>query len=243
MSYNVEGTDYPLQRGDILLINPMELHRPRVLAGCEPYERYVLWLNPGYLGRMSTPETSLTRCFDSSRPGHTNLLRLSPPQWLRALTLMKGLVQESYGACYGGDVAAAGLLLQFMVEINRLALERRPDEEPGGASGAVVKVLEYINGHYDEELSLDKLAGKFFISKYHLSHEFNRVAGTSVYRYIILKRLAIAKQMLSGGVPPTDVYLNCGFRDYTNFYRCFKAEYGISPKQFAAQSGGERAER
>lgn len=239
VSYNVEGKNYPLRRGDILLINPMELHQPRVLAGCAPYERYVLWLNPGYLGRLSSPETSLTRCFDSSRPNHTNHLRLSSPQWAKVLTLMEHLVQESYGAGYGGDVAAAGLLLQLMVEINRLALSGPPACEAGGASGAVVKVLDHINQHYDETLSLDELAARFFISKYHLSHEFNRMVGTSVYRYIILKRLAIAKQILMGGVPPTDAYLNCGFRDYTNFYRCFKSEYGISPKQFVSQIGSE----
>ena len=39
--------------------------------------------------------------------------------------------------------------------------------------------------------------------------------------------------MLSDGLPPTDVYQHCGFGDYSNFYRAFKAEYGISPKDFS----------
>ena len=80
----------------------------------------------------------------------------------------------------------------------------------------------------------------FFVNKYHLSHEFNRLVGTSIYRYVIQKRLVIAKQMLSDGLPPTDVYQHCGFGDYSNFYRAFKAEYGISPKDFSgtAQTNG-----
>ena len=77
------------------------------------------------------------------------------------------------------------------------------------------------------------------ISKYHLSHEFHRLVGTSVYRYIIQKRLVIAKQMLANGVAPTDVYGHCGFGDYANFYRAFKAEYHISPKQFLGRAGNE----
>ena len=90
--------------------------------------------------------------------------------------------------------------------------------------------------HYTDPLSLELLSSKFFVSKYHLSHEFNRVVGTSVYRYIVQKRLVIAKQMLAGGVAPTDVYRHCGFGDYANFYRAFKAEYHISPKQYPGLS-------
>ena len=46
--------------------------------------------------------------------------------------------------------------------------------------------------------------------------------------------------MLSDGLPPTDVYQHCGFGDYSNFYRAFTAEYGISPKDFSgtAQTNG-----
>ena len=58
--------------------------------------------------------------------------------------------------------------------------------------------------------------------------------GIGVYRYIMLKRLLIAKQMLTDGTPPGEVFSLCGFRDYTNFYRAFKAEYGISPRACGA---------
>lgn len=238
VTYSVEGKNYLLQRGDILLINPMELHQLRVTSKREAYERYVLWIDPAYLSRFSTQDTSLTRCFDNTQPGHSNLLRLGHQQWHLVQGMMEELVQETYGSGYGQDVAAVGILLRFMVEINRLAMEgqMQPQMEVEGKSALISGVLDFINKHYNESISLDKIAGEFFISKYHLSHEFNRIVGTSVYRYVVLKRLVIAKQMLGGGVPPTDVYLNCGFRDYANFYRCFKAEYGISPKQYMEQS-------
>ena len=53
-----------------------------------------------------------------------------------------------------------------------------------------------------------------------------------VDRYIIQKRLVVAKQMLREGRPSSMVYQHCGFGDYSNFYRAFKAEYQISPKEF-----------
>ena len=154
----------------------------------------------------------MTRCFDASAPGHTNLLRLPPAQRAESQTLMERLAAESEGA-------------------------RHEVEDKAGP--VVAEVLHYINEHYPDELSLDLLSAKFFISKYHLSHEFHRLVGTSVYRYIIQKRLVIAKQMLANGVAPTDVYGHCGFGDYANFYRAFKAEYHISPKQFLGRAGNE----
>ena len=96
-------------------------------------------------------------------------------------------------------------------------------------------VVQYIEEHYQEELTLDMLANKFYINKYHLSHTFQRVVGTSVYRYIIKKRLMIATEMLSGGFPPTQVYQYCGFGDYANFYRAFKMAYGVNPKEYVNQ--------
>ena len=70
------------------------------------------------------------------------------------------------------------------------------------------------------------------MSKYHLSHTFTATVGTSVYRYIILKRLLMAKQMLQEGHPPGTVSRGCGFPDYASFYRAFRAEYGAAPKDF-----------
>ena len=127
-------------------------------------------------------------------------------------------------------------MVQALTTINRLVAESPKNSELRDKSDSVVAdVLNYINDHFSEDLSLDLLANKFFISKYHLSREFNRLVGTSVYRYIIQKRLAIARLLMGQGVPSTTVYQQCGFGDYSNFYRAFKAEYQISPKEYILQ--------
>lgn len=239
--YNVESRSYRLLPGDILLIGPTELHQPRIEKDAGVYERMVLWLDKPFLESLSTDATSLTRCFDVSVPGHTNLLRPSPAQRAEFQTLLEQLAVESRSDDYGAEVLCQGLLLQGMVLLNRLAQALPADGAAEKDAGVVPQVLRYINEHYTDPLSLELLASKFFVSKYHLSHAFNRVVGTSVYRYIIQKRLVIAKQMLAGGVAPTDVYRHCGFGDYANFYRAFKAEYHISPKQYpgcAHKTGG-----
>lgn len=233
VNYSIESRNYHLMPGDILLISPLELHQPRITMEKDPYERMVLWINKSFLERFSTPKTDLARCFDLNLPSHTNLLRLPPAQRQMISTLMEQLLRENNDSDYGGDLACISYLLQLMVELNRLANAPRQRHEMKDKSTPIVgEVLAYINEHYDDELSLDMLAAKFFISKYHLSHEFQRLVGTSVYRYIIQKRLVIAKQLLADGVPPTDVYSHCGFGDYANFYRAFKSSYGMNPKEY-----------
>ncbi len=235
VNYTIESRNYHLLPGDLLLINPLELHQPRITPEKEPYERIVLWINRPFIDQFSSQQTSLTRCFDSARPGHTNLLRLAPQHRETITMLMERLIAENNNFSYGGDLSSISCLIQLLVELNRIAMGTPQRHELKDKSSPIItNVLQYINGHYDDELSLDFLAGKFFISKYHLSHEFNRLVGTSVYRYIIQKRLVIAKQMLSDGIPPTDVYQHCGFGDYANFYRAFKSEYNINPKEFSA---------
>ena len=214
VTYNVESRSFLLSPGDILLIAPNELHQPVVAAEKQNYERFVLWINKSYLQQFDLSEGLVTRCFDTEVPGHVNLLRPD------------GVTREMMNY----------LLQSLLVE------QSRQDIQPKENSDSVVyRVLAYINEHYNEDLSLDFLANKFFISKYHLSREFGRLVGTSVYRYIVQKRLVMAKQMMSAGVPTSTVYQHCGFGDYSNFYRAFKAEYQISPKEFIASIRDESA--
>ena len=76
IEYIVENKIYRMRPGDWMLCSPLELHQARIDTDADAYERVVLWIARPYLDRLSTPRTSLTRCFDTSVPGHTNLLRL-----------------------------------------------------------------------------------------------------------------------------------------------------------------------
>jgi AraC-like DNA-binding protein len=98
----------------------------------------------------------------------------------------------------------------------------------------VADVIAYINEHIGQELSLDEVSGHFYISKFHLIREFKSYTNRSVYQYIVAKRIIQAKLLMQSGVPPTKVYLKCGFREYSSFYKAFKKETGLSPQQYIA---------
>ncbi|MEG2403643.1 MAG: AraC family transcriptional regulator [Oscillospiraceae bacterium] len=237
VNYTIESRNYSLQQGDLLMISPMELHRPIITPAKLPYERIVLWVDAAFLNQFSTEQTDLAQCFNTRRSEHTNLLRPDSNARVHITQLMDAMIEESANAKYGGDLGAVAHLLELLVFVNRLTMRAgvQHHELEDKSAPVITSVLNYINTHYREDLSLDELAARFFISKYHLSHEFNRLVGTSVYRYIIQKRLIIAKQLLSDGLPPTSAYIQCGFGDYANFYRAFKSEYSISPKEFLSR--------
>ena len=234
VSYKVEGRTYHLEPGDLLLINPQELHQPDIGTDAL-YERIVLWIDRAYLASLcDAAGTDLATCFDNDQPGHTNLLRPNKLRRAAISQLLERLTREYYSEELGSFAYAQGLLIQFMVELNRLAqsygyAEKR--EEPDLTS----QVLAYIGNHYQENITLESLAAHFFVSKYHLSHEFSHRVGTSIYRYVIFRRLLQARELIIAGKAPGEVYQSCGFGDYANFYRAFKGEYGISPREFAAQ--------
>lgn len=240
VTYTIESKLYKILPGDVLLISPSELHQVHIQAEHAAYERYVLWIKPQFLHQLSADTADLSQALDPTRPGYANQLRLRVSDQQKIRGLMEQLYVESNDTGFGADILCKSLLVQLLVTINRLALREdcRP-EDIYRAGNAVSQVVEFINLHYSEQLSLDMLAEKFYISKYHLSHEFQRQVGTSVGRYLLKKRLQIARRLLSQGSKPNNVFGICGFGDYTSFYRAFKTEYGTSPREFFNAAGAQ----
>lgn len=233
--FQVNGRIYNLETGDLLLIAPTEFHRPIPDTKSKSSERIVLWISKGFLEQFSDADVCLSHCFDSSRPDHTCLLRPNTTQRANLAQWLGELLQETDARDFGSELYCRGILLQLLTALNRISLRSAPQEQQD-TSPLAAKVLDYINEHYNEPLSLESLAQHFFVSKYHLSHEFSSVVGTGVYRCIMLKRLHMAKQMLSSGMAPGAVYGSCGFSDYANFFRAFKAQYGVSPSDCVEKS-------
>ena len=231
VEYWVDGRIIRMAPGDILLINPQELHRPLLTEQTRVYERIVLWINQAFLEQISQ---DLCRCFDQSLPN-----RICPADSERAALkrLVQDLVREYYGQEYGSCWGAQGLFLQLMVRLNRLALRtEQTDRDEGQMSDLVRRALAYVHQYISTPLSLEGIAGELFVSKYHLAHAFSREVGVSLYRYIMLRRLLLARQLLLTGQSAGQVSISCGFSDYASFYRAFKAEYGISPRQYVADA-------
>ena len=135
-------------------------------------------------------------------------------------------------------------MLELMTFLNRAFLSRctqepgfAKDELRGGSKShhsKIDEILDYINQHLAEELSVSILASQFYLSNSYLHKIFKEATGTTVNRYITAKRISRAKILLTEGHSVAETSALCGFHDYSNFLRSFTKAVGISPKKYAS---------
>ena len=93
----------------------------------------------------------------------------------------------------------------------------------------VVALLQYLNLHLTEELTIDQLSERFYVSKYHMMRRFRRETGYSIHGYVTEKRLLLAQRLLAQGVSPSEVGAQVGYQDYSTFSRAYKKQFGRGP--------------
>jgi AraC-like DNA-binding protein len=231
ITYLIEGKTYYLKSGDLVLVNSNELHQALINSKDIDYERIVLWINRALLKELSNGKTDLSLCFESL--GRKNVLRTNfEVQQNIRLLLKKLLGLEKYNGI-GYELLYRAYITELMVHINNLAFNDNVQLSVEiKKSNLIDEIIEYINNNIEEDITVDKLSEYFYISKFHLSREFKKHTGTTIHRYILQKKLISAKELILKEVPITSVYMQCGFGDYSNFFRAFKNEYGVTPKSF-----------
>lgn len=233
VTYVVEGVSYFLQPWDILLVQHNMIHVP-MIDPSEPYERIVIWLNAGYVERSSSPEQPLTTCFDVARQRNFHLLRQPSERRLQYMRLIQQLEEALRDEQFGHELLADTTFLQLLVAINRDILHDHTAEDTATyrSDPKMGEILRYIAEHLEEELTVEFLAGRFYISRYYLMHRFKAVTGYTVHQYISQKRLLRAGELIRGGTPVMKAAEAVGFREYSTFLRAFRNTFHMSPREF-----------
>lgn len=233
VNYIIEGRTYNLRPGDILLTGSADIHRPDVRPG-KPYERIVVWLaDDVFISLKDLFGEDLTSCFTDAALKDYRLIR-PDSQKITDLKRICGKISEARkGRELGSAALVYSYMTEFLVKVSR-AYYDTPDSIKNDITEneKVNQILLYINENLTEELSLDQLASRFYISKYYLSRQFKQYTGLSLYQYIIKKRLITSRNLLRNGVPVMDACLRCGFSDYSNFLKVFKREFGKNPSEY-----------
>ncbi len=234
ISYQIDSASFSVIPGDLLLIGPNQLHRPLFREPAAPYERIVLWLSRSYVERLSTAETDLSACFSKRR---LSANRLTDSQRGAITDQLMRLLAATNGDRFGKDVLCRSLVTELLVTLNRACDERgiapaHPDVHISRLASAISGQLD---AHIDQPVSLDELSKTVFLSKYHMERRFKRETGVSIYRMLLQKRMIHARNLIREGLPLTAVAAQCGFAEYSGFYKAFRNEYGISPREYAAR--------
>jgi len=223
--YAVEGERYALQPGDFVLVGRGSIHRPEAEQGVF-YERMVLYISPEYLSRLSTPDCDLNSCFTRAQADFRYVYRGDRDERLK--TLLQQLEQSLSDEEFGAGLLRSTLFTQLMLEVCRISIRSRSISASSG-DAKIISILQYLNLHLTEPLSIDDLASRFYISKYHMMRRFREETGYTVHSYLAEKRLLLARQLLKDGAAVTDVCEQVGYQDYSTFARAYRRMFGNSP--------------
>lgn len=236
----IDNRIYEVRPGDIFLINQCESH---CLSHVDQmtHERVVISVFPEYLKGLSTKQTNLDYCFTYRNPVQGHRLSLTEEERARFLYFVHKLSEKQE---FGQDVLDQAVFLELMTFLNHsfmvnceqapaFVLEetlsvRRP------CHSQIEPILDYINQHLAENLSIPMLAAYFYFSSSYLSRIFKDATGTTINQYITARRIAKAKALLAQGHSVAETSLLCGFGDYSNFLKSFTKSEGISPKKYAS---------
>ena len=119
-------------------------------------------------------------------------------------------------------------LLGLLNAVYKLDLSRT-EELSDEAVALPQQIIRYINKNISQPLALEQICRQFYISRSQLCRMFTQVTGTTVWRYITIKRMELAQKLLEAGENPTHIYEQCGYGDYSSFYRAYRKHFGHCP--------------
>lgn len=222
--YLVEGTKYRLKTGDIMIMRPLETHHLVVCSSKVPYERIVANIHPDLLGLFDPESEILTHLLN--RP-LGNLNRFD------STVFSHTLCSESFSmiATLGRHMNRIDLLSRILLvlsEAERVAKRLNPELKKDNTGD---RLIDYVNQNLFKEISLKRLSEVFFLSESQVNRIFKKNTGSSVKQYISAKRLLTARNRIRAGEPSVKVSEDCGYNDYSTFYRSYYSRFGCSPQE------------
>lgn len=233
ITYTIEGKSYTLIPGDIILVPQGDTHKVESEEN-SIYARLVIYLSPQYLSSIVENEKSLRDCFLHAKERYSNVVRLNEKDKGQLSVLAGGMRDDiRKKEKKGFDLLfQRTCLLQFLISLNR----KMQDESlhfvnTNQCDKKMVEIIQYLNYHLTEEISIDGLADRFFVSKYHMMRRFKAETGYTIGNYINQKRLLYARELLKQGESVTKVYLDSGFKDHSTFVRAYKQMFHEVPSK------------
>ena len=225
--YIVEGNYYPLEPGSLMLMRSCETHKLLIQPDC-PYERIAIHFSTEIVKAIDT-KNALLHAFLDRKLGHYNLYDKASIRSGFINECLNNMETASAGD-YSQRIAIISNLYPILSEIRPAFIIKQQETVSSLRRDISRELVDYINCNLNEELSLDELSKHFFMSKSQLNRVFKQATGSTIWDYILIKRLMTARQMLRTGMQALQVCQACGFRDYSSFYRIYKKRFNVSPQ-------------
>lgn len=231
--YIIENNTYPIQEGDIFIINNSERHMA-VHEG--ELTMIVLVFAPEFIWDHPDEYDYLMPFFRrgvrfSNRIGN----RVQSYQELSAY--INKIADEHEEKKDGWQMIIKAALMLFLAELYRYYKDNSELENPGKdfqkSYDRIRGVIEHINQNFGEKLTLDELAALAHMNKTYLSTYFKEVMHIGIFEYIEQIRINYACTLLKASqLSVTEISFETGFNSVSYFNRMFKRIVGVSPKEY-----------
>ena len=226
-SYSIDGKEYALKRHDLIITRPFCIHAMNVEIGSK-YDRYNIIFR----------EDEILPSIYEKLPKGVNVINFSGNSAVIGLFekldfYFSSLDKDEFSEILRGVINE--ILLNVIIEAkNDTAITREI------ANPTMQRAVEFIDKNLLTVSGIEEICNELYITKSHLHHLFSEHMNTSPKKYITTKRLALAQREIISGGKPTDVYLRCGFSDYSSFYRAYCKYFGRSPSEKATAQQGAK---
>ncbi len=225
----IDGEAYEATDGDLFVLNQFEPHKVTSTPNAI-FARFALQIHPEYLAKNSTKETDLSQCFYARKEDMPHKITLNDKEIAEIERLF---ILFRTNNTFGDDILKNAAVNTLLVLVNQYFQKRKKSvAQDDKKNDTMHDVIQYINRHFHEDLTLEMLAKKSFVSVNQLCKLFKKQFGTTVAKYVMSKRICEAKKMLAQGKSVSEAAASCGFSDYANFIRVFKKFVGISPGKY-----------
>jgi len=223
--YMVEGKIYDLRPGCVMIMRSAETHKI-IINTNEPYERYIVNFYPEMLIKLGFP-SSFFKPFTERNLGEKNLYLPSEFPHISAEKFFQKILNEC-NSSMARDAALANISA-LLSSINMAFEQKEQNISKADNPSPADEIIDYINENLFSDLSLTSISNTLHISPSQINRIFKKMTGTSVYNYIISKRLIVAQERIAKGENATAASQSCGFHDYSSFYRLYKKHFGTAP--------------
>lgn len=230
--YHIEGKNYNVQAGDVIMCNPGVMHQSLEANEKEPIVEFVTGFTDFHF--IGMPENSIIL------KNGDYVLRMSSENRQEITKRCYEMVAEFSGSSLGKYFMLKAQLIQIILIVLR---EMQPIQEKQKScrfesynrNYVVKKIVNYLNENYACKISLDQIAQNLYLSPVYISKLFKEETGESPINYLIKIRLDKAKELLEqeehGSV--RGVASQVGYEDVYHFSKLFKKYYGISPLNYS----------
>lgn len=226
----IEQSCYQPVYGTLFVIDTEEVHKGTLLDD-GAYERYVIHVSASVIQPLQGYDVDLFGCFHNHEPGKQNAVVLNQDEIMRFCEIFNQLKQILDTEPYGKEVLKISYVTQLMTMINH-AFSRTMTPAASPVSNAASRIMDYVEAHLREPLSLESISAALFMDKYYLAHQFKKQTGDSLYHFILMKRIAMARRFLREGMLVTEACERSGFNNYNNFIRTFRKYVNMSPGEY-----------